>query len=180
MSKNNIELGLIFICVIIYFVTYGLFITGSSFDPEIVSTTEIVLSIFGFILGLWISAYLHRTIFNNEQNDGKNIWTIGIIGIVSIIMMSFAIIANMHNVKGINSSKWIQYDQILFPLYGGLILISEESLRHFIHYMLSEKKYDIELSFVKRSENGSRNLLPNSYWNTDNNSPNSTSSDPEL
>ena len=96
---------------------------------------------FLFFCGLWLSSYLNRTIFSDENDNSKNILFIIFIGIVSIIVMSAAIVANIYNVKGINNQTWVKYNQILFPLYGGLILISEESVRHFIHYILVEKTY---------------------------------------
>jgi len=145
--KHTYEILLLSICIIFYFIYYSVFISGDSYDIEVVSYTEINLSIFGFFVGLWMSSFLHRTIFNDEKEDAKNIWKIIIIGIISIIITCSAVVSVVYNVKGISSMSWIKYHQILFPLYGGFLLISEEAVRHFIHYILSEKKY--ETSFRK-------------------------------
>ena len=147
-NKNTIEFILLTVCFIIYFSWYSSYLFSPDYQGTSVSTTEMGLSTFGFICGIWLSTFLHRTIFN-DANESKNIWFIIFIGIIGIITMSFAIVANLYNIKGILNIGWVQYNQILFPLYGGLILISEESFRHFIHYLLSEKKYNHEFSWKK-------------------------------
>jgi hypothetical protein len=136
---NNIILESIILlfCLILYLSLYSVFITGSSYDPDSVSYTELSLGVFGFIIGMWISSFFRKTIFDDEIKN-KNIYIILIIGIVSTIVMSCAIIANIYNVKGIRNFKWVQYNQILFPLYGGLILISENSFKYISQYILYE------------------------------------------
>jgi len=148
-NKNIIEPVLLFICFIIYFSWYSSHIYGPNYNPTNVSNVEIGLGIFGFICGIWLSVYLRRKVFN-DNSDVKNIWFIIFIGLIGILTMSFSIIAIIYNVKSVNNSDWTKYHQLLFPLYGGLILISEESVRHFIHYILNEKNYTKGRLFRRR------------------------------
>lgn len=143
-NKIIIEIILLTICLIIYLSWYSIFITSSNHDPNIVSSTEISLGIFGFLCGLWIATFFNRTIFN-DKNENKNIWIIIIIGLISTTVMTLSIIANIYNFKGIHNLYWEQYNQILFPLFGGLILISENSFRNISYYILNEKNYNTNL-----------------------------------
>ena len=142
LNKTTLEFIILLFCLILYLSLYGTFITGSNYESERVSYTELCLGIFGFIIGLWLSSFFHKSIFNGINED-KNIYIIIIIGVISTITMSCAIIANIYNVKGINNDNWIKYNQILFPLYGGLILVSEESFRHISHYILNDRNNNL-------------------------------------
>ena len=147
MNKYIIELILLIISFCIYFIWYSIYITGSNYDINSVNNIELILGLFGFICGLWLSSYLHRTIFKNEPIEKKNIMIIAVIGIIAITLMGCAIIANIHNIKSSTNIHWIKYNQILFPLYGGIILISEEAVNHIINYLSIQKENNTEYSF---------------------------------
>jgi hypothetical protein len=147
MNKSTLELILLIVSFAIYFIWYTIFITSSKYDINSVSNLELGLGIFGFICGLWLSSYLHRTIFKEKVDNTKYIWIIIVIGIISFALMGCAIIANIYNVKGVENIDWIKYNQILFPLYGGIILISEESVNNIIYYLSSQKENNSESSF---------------------------------
>jgi membrane protease YdiL (CAAX protease family) len=147
MNKNIIELILLIISFAIYFIWYTIFITSSNYDINSVSNLELGLGIFGFICGLWLSSYLHRTIFKDKVDNTKHISFIIVIGIIAITLMGCAIIANIYNVKGVENIDWIKYNQILFPLYGGIILISEESVNNIIYYISSHTENNSESSY---------------------------------
>ena len=135
MNKYIIELILLIISFCIYFIWYSIYITSSKYDINSVNNLELGLGVFGFICGLWLSSYLQRTIFKDKVDNTKYIWFILVIGIISFTLMGCAIIANIYNVKGVENIDWIKYNQILFPLYGGVILISEEAVNHIINYL---------------------------------------------
>lgn len=156
MNKYIIELILLIISFCIYFIWYSIYITSSNYDINSVSNLELGLGVFGFICGLWLSSYLQRTIFKDKVDNTKYIWFIVVIGIISFTLMGCAIIANIYNVKGVENIDWIKYNQILFPLYGGIILISEQSVNNIIHYISSDKENNSESLFSSFSTENSQ------------------------
>lgn len=99
-------------------------------DTNVVSTYDIIISIWGFILGLFISSFVTRFLFREYSN---NIAIITIIFIISIIaLITYYIIVNYQNKQV--STPFIKYNQIIFPLLGGLFLIAEDSINHFFNY----------------------------------------------
>ena len=156
--KNNprtIQTIILIIGFLIYFIGYSLYITGDEYDSNAVHNTEIGFGVLGFILGLLLSAYLHTYVFNEDEHNNKNISIIFIIGIICISLIAISSITNLYNIKNVTNTKWTQFNQLLFPLYGGLILTAEESTRHIILYLFSQREYDSGI--IKYSN--SRNLL---------------------
>jgi hypothetical protein len=153
-NKIIIELGLLFTCIIIYIISMSVFITGPYYNLSDLSNIEVGLGIFGFFCGIWLSVFLHRTIFNDED-ESKNIVIILSIGIISSIIMSVSLISNLYSIKGVVNLTWIQYNQILFPLYGGLIFIIEEAFTHLIHFILKEKTYNTSFRKIDTSSDDS-------------------------
>jgi CBS domain containing-hemolysin-like protein len=99
-------------------------------NNDYVSTYDIIISVWGFILGLFISSFVTRFLFREFSN---NIAVITITFSISIIaLIVYYILANYQN-KQI-SIPLIKYNQIIFPLLGGLFLIAEDSINHFFNY----------------------------------------------
>jgi magnesium-transporting ATPase (P-type) len=127
-------------------------------DPNTVSAYDIIISIWGFILGLFISSFVTRFLFREYSN---NIAVITIIFIISIIaLITYYILVNYQN-KQI-STPLIKYNQIIFPLLGGLFLIAEDSINHFFNYFGgNQEKYSggFNLEKFAGSLNEVRNAL---------------------
>ena len=99
-------------------------------NSNIVTTYDVTISILGFIIGLFISSFVTRYLFR-EYN--KNITVITITFIISIIALIIYYIMSNYQRKQI-STPFIKYNQIIFPLLGGLFLIAEDSINHFFNY----------------------------------------------
>jgi len=103
-----------------------------------VTNLDIIISIWGLILGLFISSFVTRFIFREYRSN------ISIITITFFISITFLIIYYISiNYRNTETNKpWITYNQIIFPLIGGLFLISEDSINHFLDYFGgNESKY---------------------------------------
>jgi hypothetical protein len=150
------EIYIILSLLFIYFVGYTVFLTSSSYDSNSISPIEWIFGIMGFLTCMWLSAYLKRTIFEDNE-ETKNIFQIGLYGSITTILMVALIVANVYNVKGLNDPNWTRYNLIIFPLLGGLVLISEEATIHFFNYMFKIKHYNVALSITdsRRSTNSS-------------------------
>jgi hypothetical protein len=95
-----------------------------------VSTLDIVISIWGFILGLFVSSFVTRFIFR-EYNS--NIIIISITFFIALtILILYYIGINYETLD--NGNNWIRYNQVVFPLIGGLFLISEDAISHLFEY----------------------------------------------
>ena len=146
--KNNaqtIQTIILIIGFLFYFIGYSIYISGSDYDPNSVHNPEIAYGVLGFILGLLLSAYLHTYVFYEDDHNNKNITIIFFIGIICISLIAISSITNLYNIKNVQNVKWTQFNQILFPLYGGLILTAEESTRHIILYLFSQQEYTSEI-----------------------------------
>jgi len=162
--KNNaqtIQTIILIIGFLFYFIGYSIYITSNDYEPNAVHDPEIAYGVLGFILGLLLSAYLHTYVFNEDDHNNKNIIIIFFIGIICISLIAISSITNLYNIKNITNLKWTQFNQILFPLYGGLILTAEESTRHIILYLFSQQEYN---SKIFKFSN--RNLLNSSNSNS--------------
>lgn len=95
-----------------------------------VSTLDIAISIWGFILGLFVSSFVTRFIFR-EYNS--NIIIISITFFIALtILILYYIGINYETLE--NGNNWIRYNQVVFPLIGGLFLISEDAINHLFEY----------------------------------------------
>jgi len=166
---DSVHLSIIIFMLTIYII---LIVKESSEDPSIenrkvisinnekdtVSAYDIIISIWGFILGLFISSFVTRFLFREYSN---NIAVITIIFIISIIaLITYYILVNYQN-KQI-STPFIKYNQIIFPLLGGLFLIAEDSINHFFNYFGgNQEKYSggFNLEKFAGSLNEVRNAL---------------------
>jgi len=114
-----------------------------------VSGFDIFLSIWGFILGLFISSFITRFLFR-EYN--KNITIIILTFIISIILLILYYIASNYVQNDNTNNTWTKYNQYIFPLVGGLLLISEDAINHIFDYMGNEGEYEyIDVSKIARS-----------------------------
>jgi hypothetical protein len=166
---DSVHLSIIIFMLTIYII---LIVKESSEDPSIenrkvisinnekdtVSAYDVIISIWGFILGLFISSFVTRFLFREYSN---NIAVITIIFIISIIaLITYYILVNYQN-KQI-STPFIKYNQIIFPLLGGLFLIAEDSINHFFNYFGgNQEKYSggFNLEKFAGSLNEVRNAL---------------------
>jgi len=166
---DSVHLSIIIFMLTIYII---LIVKEASEDPSIenrkvisinnekdtVSAYDIIISIWGFILGLFISSFVTRFLFREYSN---NIAVITIIFIISIIaLITYYILVNYQN-KQI-STPFIKYNQIIFPLLGGLFLIAEDSINHFFNYFGgNQEKYSggFNLEKFAGSLNEVRNAL---------------------
>jgi len=166
---DSVHLSIIIFMLTIYII---LIVKESNEDPSIenrkvisinnekdtVSAYDVIISIWGFILGLFISSFVTRFLFREYSN---NIAVITIIFIISIIaLITYYILVNYQN-KHI-STPFIKYNQIIFPLLGGLFLIAEDSINHFFNYFGgNQEKYSggFNLEKFAGSLNEVRNAL---------------------
>ena len=122
-----------------------------------VTSLDIIISVWGLILGLFISSFVTRFIFREYRSN------ISIISITFFISITFLIIYYISiNYRNAESNKpWITYNQIVFPLIGGLFLISEDSINHFLDYFGGkESNYEtINLSKIIGGINDIRSAL---------------------
>ena len=95
-----------------------------------VSTYDVIISVWGFILGLFVSSFVTRFLF---REYGSNIAVISITFLVSMILLILYYIVSNYKTKQINIS-FLKYNEIIFPLLGGLFLIAEDSINHFFNY----------------------------------------------
>jgi hypothetical protein len=95
-----------------------------------VSTLDIIISIWGFILGLFVSSFVTRFIFR-EYSSNITIILITFIFSISILILYY-VGTNYQNAD--NGENWVRYNQIVFPLVGGLFLISEDAINHLFEY----------------------------------------------
>lgn len=162
---DSIHLSIIIIMLSVYIVLiikdsseYNPNAIETSTNGNTVSTYDIVLSVWGFILGLFISSFVTRFLFREYSN---NIAIITITFSVSIIaLVVYYILANYQN-KQI-STPLVKYNQIIFPLLGGLFLIAEDSINHFFNYFGgNQEKYSggFNLEKFAGSLNEVRNAL---------------------
>jgi hypothetical protein len=102
----------------------------SSSHVRNVSTLDIVISIWGFVLGLFVSSFVTRFVFREYSS---NITIITITFIISmIILILYHVGSNYQNTD--DNDNWIRYNQIVFPLFGGLLLISQDAINHLFEY----------------------------------------------
>lgn len=136
MKYKYIQLIFILTSFIIYFTLYSLYVTSTSYVTEDVTTFEICMAVYGVIISLILSYYLNKYVFNEDEK--KYIIYIFIIGIISIVIVGTTVISNIYSIKNLPNPHWTKFNQIILPLFGGFILISEESIRHIFHWMFNK------------------------------------------
>jgi hypothetical protein len=105
-------------------------------NTNFVSMYDNAISVLGFILGLFTSSFITRYLFR-EYN--KNIAVITITFIISLVALIAYYILSNYQKKQI-SIPLIKYNQIIYPLLGGLFLVAEDSINHFFNYFGGHKE----------------------------------------
>jgi preprotein translocase subunit SecG len=95
-----------------------------------VTVADITCSIWGFILGLFVSSFITRYVF---REYGTNITVISTTFIIALIALILYYIVSSYQDKNIDTPIG-NYSQIIYPLLGGLFLIAEDSINHFFNY----------------------------------------------
>jgi hypothetical protein len=95
-----------------------------------VTVVDITCSVWGFILGLFVSSFITRFVF---REYGTNITVITTTFIIALTALILYYIVSSFQEKNIDTPIG-KYSQIIYPLLGGLFLISEDAINHFFDY----------------------------------------------
>jgi len=112
---------------------------------EEVTNLDLIISVWGFILGLFISSFVTRFVFREYSS---NITIITVTFFCSLLLLILYYIGSNYQNKHINNN-WIRYNQIIFPLIGGLFLISEDAINHLFEYFGGNQNRYTDLNINK-------------------------------